>query len=91
MKYFHKYLEHNDIGLNLEKTKNFTVQTFLYYSAKDLTYSFGYNNLKPYYMGVKLGLNQKRNIKGLIQIEYDEFKYKLIIRDLYGYNQQKAV
>jgi hypothetical protein len=55
--------------------------------GKDLTYAFGYENLKPYYLGVKKGLSQKRNIKGSIQIQQNNFQYRIILRDLFGYNQ----
>jgi hypothetical protein len=59
----------------------------MYYSAKDLSFSFGYDNLKPYYTGKTKGLVQMRNIKGNFRIDYDNIFYQINIRDLYGYSQ----
>ncbi len=36
---------------------------------------------------MKKGLSQKRNIKGSIQIQQNNFQYRIILRDLFGYNQ----
>ncbi len=67
---------------------NLFIDLLIYFSIKDLTYAFGYDNMFPYYTGQKKLLYQRRNIKGLIVFQYyyegRRFKLSFRILDLFG-------
>lgn len=85
--YFYESLKKDPDYMNLDGIKTINIVLYLYYSAKDLTYCFGYSNLKPYYLGKLNYISQKRNIVGTFYIDINNIKHVITIRDLYGYNQ----
>ncbi len=86
--YFYKHLEYNPDywGVDLISKKQIKFNLYMYYSLKDLTFCFGYNNLKLYYMGSKKKITQNRNISGTFQINYDTRIHFFKIFDLFGYS-----
>jgi hypothetical protein len=86
--YFYKHYEHNPDywGVDILLQKQIHFNLFMYYSFKDLTFCFGYNNLKPYYTGSQKSIIQNRNISGNFQINYDTRIHYFKIFDLFGYS-----
>jgi hypothetical protein len=86
--YFYKHYDQNPDywGFDIISKKRIHFNLFMYYSLKDLTFSFGYNNLKPYYTGSQKSITQNRNISGNFQINYDTRIHSFKIFDLFGYS-----
>lgn len=84
---FYEYLNNNNSLINLENVKQVFIDTFIYYTPKDLTYAFGYSNLLPYYNGKIKTLKTQRNIKGKFKINYNNINHTMKIKDLSGYNK----
>jgi hypothetical protein len=66
-----EHLEQNHYTFYLQLPQTIQIYLLMYFSLKDLTYAFGFQNMMPYYLSEKGYFNQRRNIKG--NLIFDEF------------------